>query len=113
MRRCGGDKGGTACYGGVGDLVRDATPVGVGVLFLGRPRVGLRGAVQPWAGGRNPVGIGGLGRRQGRDACLLRDIVKRSLVHLAFGVWPLSGESGDLYGNRTRALAVKGRCPNR
>ncbi len=27
-------------------------------LFCGGPRVGLRAAVQPWAGGRNPVGIG-------------------------------------------------------
>jgi hypothetical protein len=27
-------------------------------LFWGGPRVGLRAAVQPWAGGRNPVGIG-------------------------------------------------------
>ena len=26
---------------------------------MGEPRVGLRGAGQPWALGRNPVGIGG------------------------------------------------------
>jgi len=28
-------------------------------VLLGRPGVGLRAAVQPWALGRNPVGIGG------------------------------------------------------
>ena len=27
-------------------------------VLWGRPRVGLRAAVQPWAQGRNPVGIG-------------------------------------------------------
>jgi hypothetical protein len=36
-----------------------------------RPRVGLRAAGQPWAGGRNPVGIGGCWYGgQGRDALL-------------------------------------------
>ena len=51
-------------------------------LFWGGPRVGLRAAVQPWAGGRNPVGIGrgdGFGVEGNReDACgSLRGRVRR------------------------------------
>jgi hypothetical protein len=33
--------------------------LGLGICWCGGPRVGLRGAGQPWALGRNPVGIGG------------------------------------------------------
>jgi hypothetical protein len=33
--------------------------LGLGIYWCGGPRVGLRGAGQPWALGRNPVGIGG------------------------------------------------------
>jgi len=40
------------------DVVGDATPVGVGDLLGVEPKVGLRSAGQPWALGRNPVGIG-------------------------------------------------------
>ncbi len=37
-------------------------------VLWGRPRVGLRAAVQPWALRRNPVGIGGCWYGgQGRD----------------------------------------------
>jgi hypothetical protein len=42
-----------------GDAVGDACPLGLGICWCWGPRVGLRGAGQPWAGGRNPVGIGG------------------------------------------------------
>ena len=59
-----GKRGGAMRHGG-----EDATPMGLGICW-GGPRVGLRAAVQPWAGGRNPVGIGGLvvRRTQGRPA---------------------------------------------
>jgi hypothetical protein len=40
-----------------------------GCCWDGGPRVGLRSSGQPWAGGRNPVGIGGCWYGgQGRDA---------------------------------------------
>ena len=38
---------------------RGCNPVRVGWWWCGGPRVGLRASGQPWAGGRNPVGIGG------------------------------------------------------
>jgi hypothetical protein len=37
----------------------DAIPLGLGISWCGGPRVGLRASGQPWARGRNPVGIGG------------------------------------------------------
>jgi hypothetical protein len=56
---------------GGGTGAGDATPVGL-VICCGGPRVGLRAEGQPWAEGRNPVGIGevvwveaGAGRRGG------------------------------------------------
>jgi hypothetical protein len=47
------------------DVVGDATPVGVGDLLGVEPKVGLRSAGQPWALGRNPVGIGGVAGGEG------------------------------------------------
>jgi hypothetical protein len=62
-------------------------------LFCGGPRVGLRAAVQPWAGGRNPVGIGrgdgfGVGGHR-RDARTLRAKALRVTGGMAVTLWLL------------------------
>jgi hypothetical protein len=76
-------------------------------LFWGGPRVGLRAAVQPWAGGRNPVGIGrgdgvGIGGHR-RDASAALIVGLGDAIPLGLGIWWGWASAGTREGWRARA----------
>ena len=88
-----GRLGGTGRAGGG---QRGRNPVRVGRWWCGGPWVGLRASGEPWALGRNPVGIGGEGaeggvEREGENA-------RRTQGRALSGLW--------CYG-----MEFLGRCP--
>ena len=87
--------------GGGGRLGRNH--VRVVDMFWGRPRVGLCAAGQPWAGGRNPFGIGGvtglLVRRQGWDG-LATVVCAEACTETRPGRPCYGGLCGGLYGDK-------------
>jgi hypothetical protein len=94
--------------------------LGLGIWWCAGPRVGLRAAVHPWAGGRNPVGIGGLvvRRTQGRPAAQSNPGLGGA-IPLGLGIWWCGGPRVGLRaavqpwarGRNPVGIGVTGKMP--